>query len=330
MHSVASPLLWAGFLVFVAVMLTLDLGVFHRRLHAVRLREAAVWSAVWIGLALAFNAGVLFMFGPDKGLEFLTGYIIEKALSVDNLFVFIVIFAYFKVSPALQHRVLFWGILGALVLRAAFIFAGGALLETLHWAIYVFGGILILTGGRLLFRGDAEQHPERNPAVRLLSRLMPVASDHQGPEFVVRRAGKLAATPLLLALVTVEMSDIVFAVDSIPAIFAVTRDPFIVFTSNIFAILGLRSLFFLLAGVMDKFRYLKIGLAGILLFVGAKMLVSGVLKIPIGLSLAVVGALLAVSICASLLVKPQPRRKKARAFSRRIRVARRSASLRPK
>ncbi len=302
MHSVASPLLWAGFLLFVAVMLTLDLGVFHRRLHAVRFREAAVWSAVWIGLALSFNAGIVLKFGPEKGLEFLAGYIIEKALSVDNLFVFVVIFAYFKVPPALQHRVLFWGILGALVLRAVFIFAGGALLDALHWAIYLFGGILVLTGGRLLVRGEGETHPERNPAVRLLSRLMPVASDHQGPEFVISRAGRMAATPLLLALVTVEISDIVFAVDSIPAVFAVTRDRFIVFTSNIFAILGLRSLYFLLAGVMGKFRYLKLGLAGILLFVGAKMLISGVFKIPIGLSLAVVAALLAASIAASTLV----------------------------
>jgi tellurite resistance protein TerC len=300
MQSVASPVLWAGFLIFVAVMLALDLGVFHRRAHAIRFREAAIWSAVWIGLALLFNAGIALRFGPEKGLEFLTGYLIEKALSVDNLFVFIVIFAYFRVPAALHHRVLFWGILGALVLRAAFILAGGALLEALHWAIYLFGAILILTGGRLLLR-KGEPHPERNPVVRLLSRLIPLAPDHTGPEFLISRAGRMAATPLLLALVTLEITDIVFAVDSIPAIFAITRDPFIVFTSNIFAILGLRSLYFLLAGVMGRFRFLKVGLAGILLFVGTKMLISGFVKIPIGLSLAVVGGLLAASIAASLL-----------------------------
>ena len=301
MQSVAGPVLWAGFMGFVVVMLVLDLGVFHRHTHAVRLREAALWSAAWIGLALLFNGGIALRFGSEKGLEFLTGYLIEKALSVDNLFVFVVIFAFFKVPPALHHKVLFWGIIGALGLRAAFIFAGGALLGAMHWAIYVFGGILLLTGGRLLFRGGEEPHPERNPVVRLFSRLVPISPAYAGARFTVMQAGKRAATPLLLALVTVEATDIVFAVDSIPAIFAVTRDPFIVFTSNIFAILGLRSLYFLLAGVIDKFRFLKIGLAGILIFVGAKMLVSGVLKIPIGLSLGVVGGMLAVSIAASLV-----------------------------
>jgi tellurite resistance protein TerC len=301
MESVAGPVLWAGFMGFVAVMLALDLGVFHRRTHTVRLREAALWSAAWIGLALLFNGGIALRFGPEKGLEFLTGYLIEKALSVDNLFVFVVIFAFFKVPGALQHKVLFWGIIGALGLRAVFIFAGGALLEALHWMIYVFGAVLLLTGGRLLFRGGEEPHPERNPVVRLFSRFVPIAPGYSGSRFTVLQAGKRAATPLLLALVTVEATDVVFAVDSIPAVFAVTRDPFIVFTSNIFAILGLRSLYFLLAGVIGRFRFLKIGLAAILIFVGAKMLVSGVLEVPIGLSLGVVGGMLAVSVAASLV-----------------------------
>jgi len=301
MQSIASPALWAGFLGFVAVMLALDLGVFHRRNHTINLREAAIWSGVWIGLALLFNGGIALRFGPEKGLEFLTGYLIEKALSVDNLFVFVVIFAFFKVPSELQHRVLFWGIIGALVLRAAFIFAGGALLEALHWAIYLFGGILLLTGVRLVVTSGEEPHPEKNPVVRLFSKVIPISPQYAGARFTVVEAGKRMATPLLLALVTVEVTDVVFAVDSIPAIFAVTRDPFIVFTSNIFAILGLRSLYFLLAGVIGKFRFLKIGLAGILLFVGAKMLASGVIKVPIGLSLAVVGGLLAASIVASLL-----------------------------
>jgi len=298
--SIGNPALWAGFLLFVAAMLALDLGVFHRRQHAVGFREALLWSGVWIGLALLFGAGIWAFFGAEKGMEYLAGYVIEKALSVDNLFVFLVIFSAFGVAAALQHRVLFWGILGALVLRGLFILGGSALLEAFHGAIYAFGGILVLTAIKLLVRRDSEPHPERNPVTRLASRVLPIAADAAGQGFLVRRAGRLFFTPLFLALVTVEVTDVVFAVDSIPAVFAVSSDPFIVFTSNIFAILGLRSLYFLLAGVMAKFRYLKLGLAGVLLFVGVKMILSGVLKIPIGVSLGVIAVLLAASVVASL------------------------------
>jgi tellurite resistance protein TerC len=299
--SIGNPALWAGFLLFVLAMLALDMGIFHRKDHAIGMREALFWSGIWIGLALLFGAGLTVVFGTVKGLEFFAGYVIEKALSIDNLFVFIVIFAAFKVPAALQHRVLFWGILGALVLRGGFILAGGAFLEAFHWAIYVFGGILVLTGGKLLLRREAEQHPERNPLTRLASRALPLDLDYQGPHFLILRNGRRYFSSLFLALVTVEFTDVIFAVDSIPAVFAVTGDPFIVFTSNIFAILGLRSLYFLLAGVMDRFRYLKIGLAGVLLFVGAKMLLSGVITIPVGLSLGVIALLIGVSIGVSLL-----------------------------
>ncbi|HEY9595000.1 MAG TPA: TerC family protein [Spirochaetia bacterium] len=301
MHSIGNPVLWAGFLLFVALMLALDLGVFHRRDRAIGLREAAIWSGVWIGLALLFGAGIAWGFGAGKGLEFLTGYVIEKALSVDNLFVFIVIFSAFNISATHQHRVLFWGILGALLLRGAFILAGGAFLEAFHWAIYVFGGILVLTGGRLIFRKESESHPERNPVTRLFSRALPVETPYDGPRFFVRKAGRLLATPMLLALVTVEVTDIIFAVDSIPAVFAVSQDPFIVFTSNIFAILGLRSLYFLLAGVMESFRFLKYGLAAVLLFVGGKMLLSGVVEIPVGVSLGVIALFIGGAMVASRL-----------------------------
>jgi tellurite resistance protein TerC len=299
--SIGNPALWAGFLLFVLAMLALDMGIFHRKDHAIGMREALFWSGIWIGLALLFGAGLTVVFGTVKGLEFFAGYVIEKALSIDNLFVFIVIFAAFKVPAALQHRVLFWGILGALVLRGGFILAGGAFLEAFHWAIYVFGGILVLTGGKLLLRREAEQHPERNPLTRLASRALPLDLDYQGPHFLILRNGRRYFSSLFLALVTVEFTDVIFAVDSIPAVFAVTGDPFIVFTSNIFAILGLRSLYFLLAGVMDRFRYLKIGLAGVLLFVGTKMLLSGVITIPVGLSLGVIAMLIGASIGASLL-----------------------------
>jgi tellurite resistance protein TerC len=300
-HSIGSPALWAGFLVFVIAMLGLDLGVFHRRDHVIRFREALLWSGVWIGISLLFGAGLTLGFGGEKGLEFFAGYLIEKALSMDNLFVFLVIFSAFGVPAALQHRVLFWGIIGALVLRGAFILGGGAFLESFHWGIYVFGGILVLTGARLLVRRNEEVHPEKNPVTRLASRVLPIATDCTGHRFLVRRSGRWFFTPLFLALVTVEVSDVVFAVDSIPAVFAVSADPFIVFTSNIFAILGLRSLYFLLAGVMEKFRYLKVGLAGVLLFVGAKMLLSGICKVPTALSLGVVAAAIGLSIAASLI-----------------------------
>jgi len=301
MHSIGNPVLWVGFLLFVAAMLALDLGVFHRRDRAIGLREAAIWSGVWIGLALLFDAGIAWGFGPRKGLEFLTGYVIEKALSVDNLFVFVVIFSAFGISATHQHRVLFWGILGALLLRGAFILAGGAFLEAFHWAIYVFGGILVVTGVRLLVRRESATHPERNPVTRMVARALPVQAPYDGPRFIVRHAGRLLVTPMLLALVTIEVTDILFAVDSIPAVFAVSSDPFVVFTSNIFAILGLRSLYFLLAGVMESFRFLKYGLAAVLLFVGGKMLLSGVVEIPVGISLGVIALFIGGAMAASRL-----------------------------
>ena len=293
--------LWAGFNLFVLAMLAIDLGVFHRQAHAVSLREASIWSAVWIALALVFNLGVWKFLGPQPGVEFLTGYLIEKSLSVDNIFVIALLFAYFKVPDQYQHRVLFWGILGALVMRAAFILAGAALLERFHWIIYLFGAFLVLTGIKMAFAPEHGLEPEKNPVVRLVRRLMPVTSDFRGSSFFVREGGRLAATPLFLVLVMVEFTDLVFAVDSIPAIFAVTRDPFLVYTSNVFAILGLRSLYFLLAGVMHKFEYLKLGLAAILVFVGAKMALVDWVKIPSGISLGVIAAILAVAVAASLL-----------------------------
>ena len=299
MSSVGTPLLWAAFTVFVLGLLALDLGVFHRRAHAVRPREALLWSLVWVALALAFTAGVWRWFGPQRGLEFLTGYLIEKALSVDNIFVFLVVFSYFGVPAAYQHRVLFWGILGAIVFRLAFILAGAALLAAFHWVIYLFGGLLVLTGIRMLRAGE-EVHPERNRLVRLARRFLPVVATYDGAAFFVRQGGRRAATPLLLALLTVEATDIVFAVDSIPAIFAVTSDPFIVYTSNLFAILGLRALYFLLAGILDRFRYLKVGLSVVLVFVGVKMLAADIYKIPIGVSLVVVAALIGGAVIASL------------------------------
>jgi tellurite resistance protein TerC len=302
LETVGTPALWIGFVAFVLTMLVVDLGVFQRRPHAVGWREALAWSAVWVSLALLFNLGIYVWFGPQRALEFFTGYLIEKALSIDNLFVFLVIFGYFRIAGALQHRVLFWGILGALVMRAVFILAGGLLLQTFHGIIYLFGGLLVLTGVKLLRQREGDLHPERNLVVRLLARVLPVSAEPHGARFVIREGGRRLVTPLFLTLVTVEVSDLVFAIDSIPAVFAVTRDPFIVFTSNIFAILGLRALYFLLAGSLSRVRYLNVGLAGVLVFVGAKMILSGVVAVPIGLSLAVVAGLLGVSVAASLLV----------------------------
>lgn len=288
-------------MIFVLAMLALDLGVFHRKAHEVPLKEALVWSVVWITLALVFNVGVYYWFGTEPALQFLTGYLIEKALSVDNLFVFLVIFGYFGVPKAYQHRVLFWGILGALVMRAIFIGLGAALLQSFHWIIYVFGAILVLTGIKLLVQRNEEMHPERNPMYRLAAKVLPSTSEYHGSKFFVKQAGKWVVTPLFLVLVMVEATDVVFAVDSIPAIFAITSDPFLVFTSNIFAILGLRALYFLLAGIMSRFVYLKVGLALVLCFVGVKMLIVDFYKVPIVLSLGVVVLLLGGSIVASLI-----------------------------
>lgn len=294
--------LWVGFNAFVLVMLALDLGVFHRHAHVVSLRESLTWTVVWVALALLFNLGVWHFAGPQKALEFFTGYLIEKSLSVDNVFVFALLFSYFAVPPKHQHKVLFWGVLGALVMRAIMIVAGAALLARFTWVIYVFGAFLIITGLKMILQRDTELHPERNPVVRAFRRLVPVTSDYRGDRFLVRENGVRMATPLFVVLLLVEVSDVIFAVDSIPAIFAVTRDPFIVYTSNVFAILGLRSLYFALAGVMDKFRYLKLGLGAVLTFVGVKMLLGHTAwKIDTLVSLGVIVLILAVSVLASLL-----------------------------
>ena len=304
-ETVGSPASWAGFIVFVLAMLAIDLGVFHKHAHAITMKEAGLWSAVWVALALLFNLGVHFWFGPERALEFTTGYLIEKALAVDNIFVFVVIFSTFAIPSIYQHRVLFWGVLGALILRALFIVLGGAFLQRFHWAIYVFGGILAITGVKLLFQRSHDVHPEQNPVVRAFQRLFPVTPELAGDKFVVVRNGRRLATPLLLALVAVEVTDLIFAVDSIPAIFAITSDPFIVFTSNIFAILGLRSLYFLLAGIITKFAYLKVGLSVVLIFVGAKMLLMDLYKVPIAASLAVIAGILGTSVGVSLLRPPK-------------------------
>jgi tellurite resistance protein TerC len=307
-ETIGTPGLWLGFTGFILMLLALDLGVFHRKAHEVSIREAFIWSAIWVGLALGFTVAVGFWFGVERGEEFLAGFLIEKALAVDNLFVFAVIFSTFAVPSALQHRVLFWGILGALVMRAVFIWLGAALLQQFHWVMYVFGGFLVLTGIKLFLQREKEIHPERNPFVRLFVRLVPSVSQYHGTRFFVREKGRWYATPLLLVLFVVEATDVVFAVDSIPAIFAVTSDPFIVYTSNIFAILGLRSLYFLLAGVVEKFHYLKVGLALVLVFVGVKMLLLEVYKIPIELSLLVIVTLLGGAVITSLLwPQAQPR-----------------------
>jgi tellurite resistance protein TerC len=297
--------LWIVFNVFVLGMLAIDLGVFHRKAHAVTTREATIWCIVWVSLGLLFNAGIYIWLGPEKGLEFFTGYLIEYSLSVDNIFVFIIILSYFSVSPAHQHRVLFWGILGALIMRGVFIGAGALLLQLFHWVIYVFGAFLVFTGIKMIMNEDTSVHPEDNPVIKVLRRLMPISSDYEGQRFFVKRDGRWAATPLFVVLLVIESTDLIFAVDSVPAIFAVSQDPFIVYTSNVFAILGLRSLYFLLAGVMGLFVYLRYGLGVVLGFVGVKMILADVYKIPIGLSLAVVAGILTISIVASLMARPR-------------------------
>lgn len=303
--------LWIGFNLFVLLMLALDLGVFHRRAHKVSIKEATVWSVVWITLAMVFNVG-LYLFwdkvsptsdysNSEAALAFFTGYLVEKSLSVDNIFVFVLIFTFFAVPAIYQHRVLFWGILGALLMRGTLIAVGAVLLKEFHWIIYIFGAFLIFTGIRMALHRNEEMHPEQNPVVKLLRRIMSVTENYEGDHFFIRRAGKLMATPLFLVLLIVESTDLIFAVDSIPAVFAVTNDPFIVYTSNVFAILGLRSLYFLLAGVVDKFYYLKLGLSIVLTFVGTKMVIVDIYKIPVGLSLGVIASILTISVIASAL-----------------------------
>jgi tellurite resistance protein TerC len=295
-----SFLLWAGFIVFVLAMLALDLLIFQRKAHEIKIKEALVWSGIWIGLALVFNAGVYFWAGRQAALEFLTGYLLEKSLSVDNLFVFLIIFSYFKIPHKYQHEVLFWGILGALVMRAVFIFGGIALIERFHWIIYCFGGLLIFTGIKMSCEKEKEIHPEKNFILRLFHRFMPVTHNIESGKFFVKIDKRWFATPLFVVLLVVETTDVVFAVDSIPAILAITRKPFIVYTSNVFAILGLRALYFALAGIMQYFHYLRFGLSAILVFVGLKMLSADFFKIPIGVSLFVIAAILLVSIFASI------------------------------
>lgn len=295
---------WVAFNGFVLAMLALDLGVFHRKAHEVRLREAALWSGIWVSVALLFNAAIWMFAGRQPALEFLTGYLVEKSLAVDNIFVIALIFSYFAVPRLYQHRVLFWGILGALVMRGGFIAAGAYALERWHWVIYLFGGILLLTGIKLAVRKDEGFDPAANPVLRFVRRLIPVSAEYDGQRFFTRENGRRMATPLLMALVMVEVTDLVFAVDSIPAIFAVTKDPFLVYTSNVMAILGLRSMYFLLAGVVHRFVYLKTGLAMVLVFVGTKMLAADLVKVPVLVSLAVIAALIGGSIAFSLLRPP--------------------------
>jgi tellurite resistance protein TerC len=293
---------WIGFNVFVLIMLALDLGVFNRKSHVISVKESISWTLVWIALALTFNLGIGHFMGNDKALEFLTGYVIEKSLSVDNIFVIALLFSYFSVPPRYQHKVLFWGILGALVMRASMIAVGAKLIAEFAWIIYVFGAFLILTGIKMIAKQETDIHPEQTLIVRLFRRFIPVTRDYHEGHFFVRHQGALMATPLFIALLVVEFTDLIFAVDSIPAIFAVTRDPFIVYTSNVFAILGLRSLYFALAGVLDKFHYLKFGLGLVLTFVGIKMLLGhSPWRIDTHISLGVIILILTGSVIASLI-----------------------------
>ena len=292
---------WGYFIAFIIAMLALDLGVFHKNTHEVKIKEALIWSAVWISLALIFNYGVYIFMGKVKALEFLTGYLIEKSLSIDNLFVFIMLFSFFNVNTKYQHKVLFWGILGALILRAIFIFAGVALISKFHWIIYIFGVFLVFTGIKMLFHKDEQIEPEKNPLVRLFKKFFPVTDNMHGGKFFVKINAKTFATPLFIVLLMVEFTDLIFAVDSIPAILAISNDTFIIFTSNVFAILGLRALYFALAGITKYFHFLKYGLSAILVFVGVKMVIVEIYKIPIVASLLTILGILLFSILLSII-----------------------------
>lgn len=302
-----TPLRWIEFNLFVLIAVALDLGVFHRRPRKIGLREATLWSLTWISLAVLFGIGILRYSGHQKALEFFTGYLIEKALSVDNLFIFLIIFRTFAVDLRLQHRILAWGILGALLMRGAMIAAGVELIEHYSWVLYAFGVFLLYAGIHMLVTRREELHPERNFLFRFISRYLRVASDYQGERFFVRDAGGVFATPLFLVLLIVEIADVTFAADSIPAVFGITHDPFIVYTSNVFAILGLRAMYFLLAGFLDRLRYLDQGLAFVLMFIGAKMIAEPWLHIPVQISLAIVAGMLSIALLASLLVRPRGR-----------------------
>lgn len=297
---------WIGFHIFIFLMLALDLGVFHKKTHKVPVKEALIWSAVWVSLALLFNLFIFFEFGKTKALEFLTGYVIEYSLSVDNIFVFILIFSYFAVKSEYQHKILFWGILGALVMRGIFIFAGVALINRFHWIVLIFGAFLVYSGIHMLFQKETAVDPEKNPIVKFFRKFLPVTDTIHGNKLFVRQDNKLYATPLFLVLLVIESSDLIFAVDSIPAILAISKDSFIVYTSNVFAIMGLRSLYFAVSGIMGYFRYLKVGLSFVLSFVGLKMLAAYFhLEIPILFSLAVIIGILTFSVLASVIIKPK-------------------------
>jgi tellurite resistance protein TerC len=301
----ASVLFWVVFTIVIVTVLALDLGVLNRNAHKIKLKEALIWSAVWISIALIFNVFVYFEFGKTKALEFLTGYLIEYSLSIDNIFVFILIFSYFAVKPQYQHKILFWGILGALIMRGIFIFAGVALINRFHWIVIIFGGFLVFSGIKMLLqKADAEVEPEKNALVRLFRKFLPVTDTLHEDHLFIRQNNKLFATPLFLVLLVIESTDLVFAVDSIPAVLAISKDTFIVYTSNIFAILGLRSLYFAVSGIMGLFRFLKVGLAIVLSFVGLKMLASYYhIEIPILISLSIIVLILLVSIIASVIIK---------------------------
>lgn len=296
-------LFWVAFNLFVLLMLALDLGVFHRKIHKVPVKEAVIWTIIWVGLAMGFMTIIYFDMGKTKALEFLTGYVIEYSLSVDNIFVFILIFTFFQVDERYQHKVLFWGIIGALFMRGIFIFTGVALINRFHWVIYIFGGFLIITGIRMLFKKEGKIDPDKNPVVRFFRKFLPVSSESHADKFFIKENRRVLATPLFLVLLIIESSDLIFAVDSIPAILAITTDSFIVYTSNIFAILGLRSLYFAISGIMEYFRFLKVGLAFILSFVGLKMCISGFFEIPIIISLLVILCILLISVIASVIIK---------------------------
>ena len=297
---------WVGFIAFVLAMLALDLGVFQRKVHEVKPKEAAIWTAVWVGLALLFAGGLAWYHGAEPALTFLTGYVIEESLSMDNIFVIVLIFDFFAVPKAYQHRVLFYGIVGALIMRGIFIALGTALLARFEWIIFVFGGMLVITGVRMAFKHDESFDADQNPIVRMVRKVFPLTREFHGKHFFTIENGRKMATPLLLVLVLVEFTDLIFAIDSIPAIFGVTRDPFLVYTSNIFAVLGLRSLYFLLASVIERFHLLKYGLAIILTFVGLKMLAEHWIHVPILVSLGVIIGVLAIAIIASLIWPPPP------------------------
>lgn len=298
-----STILWISFNAFIFIMLVLDLGVFHKKAKKVTVKEALTWTGVWIGLAFAFNLFVYYQLGEEKAYEFITGYLIEKSLSIDNIFVFIMIFSYFHVPESAQHKVLFWGIAGALVMRIIFILAGIELIHQFHWLIYIFGGFLIFTGIKFVTQNEVQVRPERNPLVKAVRKIFRVTPDFVGNRFFVRLNNKIWATPLFIVVVMIEASDIVFAVDSIPAILAISDDPFIVYTSNVFAILGLRSLYFALAGVEKHFRYLKYGLAVVLVFIGVKMCIADWYKIPVEISLSFIVLTLGMSLVASMVLQ---------------------------